>query len=505
MLRFRCPKCNNPVAVDDEQAATGYASCECGQRVRLPENLQPTPATQRAPAEVLTAIQTDAATPLRLDPREQGPDYVIDGEDDYLDAPRVARTDGENYQDFNRYREKPRRRRRRDRRDLPTASLLLDWVTPFTVSLVVLCLLSGVLGLFGLFIQGPEIGLFVLGGLVFFVGWLWFLVYMVQDGEYLLCMLVPGYAILYALRNLDTAGKAVLFQFLGVGILITAGMVAAVPGRRAVAFGPAPPPPPPPVAFGPGGFAPPIPFGPDGGVGEGGFVPKERRPVGVQEPPSAKELGGLLGYWSLDDGQGQQALDDSGKGVDAKVRGEWIRGVRGGALWLKEQGDALDYGDSPKFNFAADAPFTFCGWVQTQARDGTIWSQRNSDNSSPVIDILVKDGKIAFQVRDDRDEGRPPAEVVGGAIDDGEWHHFACARTKTGELMLYLDGELQKNGGNANCRGAITTDWRTVGVESYWVKKGVAMGQPYLSGCVDEVCVFGRELPLDDVRKLAGR
>lgn len=517
MLRFRCPKCRNAVDVDNAQAATGVASCACGQKVRLPDNLKPVPApVARRPSEVLASIQTDAATPLRMHPQERGDDYEIgEAEGDYLDGPRrlpgpgVVGPDGDNYQDFNRYREKPKRRRRRDRRDLPTASLLLDWITPFTVTLVVLGFLSGVLGFFGLFFQGPEIGLVVVGIVVFIFGGFWFLVLTIQDGEYLLCSLVPGYALVYAIRNMDTAGKALLFQFVGVGILIMAGIVSSIPARRVLALPAAPPPPPAPVAFGPGGFVPPGPggpvFPPDGGGNEGGFVPKERRPVGVHEPPSAKELGGLLGYWSLDDGEGQRAVDDSGNGTTGRVRGEWIRGVRGSALWLKEQGDALDYGASWKFNFVADAPCTFAGWVQTQSREGTIWSQRNSENGSPVIDIGVRNGKIHFQVRDDGDELRQPGELSGGEVDDGEWHHFACARSKTGVLLLYVDGELKQSGGNPNCRGAITTDWRTVGVETYWVKKGAAMGQPYLAGCVDEICIFDRELSADDVRKLAGR
>lgn len=510
MLRFRCPKCRNPVEVEDEQAASGLAACACGQQVRLPDNLKPTAAPARCPpVAALAGIQPAASTPLRMQDDGGAGNYeVVEPEADCDESPRplhwpgVPRPDGDNYGDFNRYREKPTRRRRRERRDLPTASLILDWITPFTVALVVLGFLSAVLGSLGLFFQGPEIGLVVLGILVFVFGALWFMVYTIQDGEYFFCTFIPGYALLYAARNPDTAGKALLFQFVGVGILFMAGIVTAIPMRRVLAL-PAPPPPPAaPVFVGPGGFMPPA-FAPDAGNADG-FVPKERRPAGVKQPLSAKELDGLVACWSLDDEQGDRAVDDSGHGNDGKVRGEWIRGVRGGALWFKGQDDVLDYGAGQRFNFAADAPFTFAGWVQTMSREGVILSQRSSQDGSPMLNITVKEGRIHFQVRDDGDELRAPVELTGGAVDDGEWHHFACVRSKTGALVLYLDGERQGDGEGPSCRGAITTDWRTVGVETLWVKKG-GPGQPYLSGCVDEICIFDRELPADDVRKLAAK
>jgi hypothetical protein len=234
-------------------------------------------------------------------------------------------------------------------------------------------------------------------------------------------------------------------------------------------------------------------------------VPKEGPPVWLaREPAAASELEGLLGYWDFDEGQGEKAADNSGNGINGKVQASWIRGVRGKALWFKDRGDSFNYGASWKFNYAAGAPFTYAGWVQTRAQEGIIVSQRNSEDGGANIEIAVKDGKISFMACQDKGERGEPVRVTGGVVNDGDWHHFACARTKNGILRLYLDGRAAGDATGDKAKGAITTDWRTLGVEMYWVKVRQG-GHPYLSGCVDEFCIFDHELSVKDVRKLAGR
>lgn len=560
MLRFRCPKCREIVDVDDAQVEAGVASCDaCGQKVRLPAGTRPSgspaPPRPRVTSPLAAGIRAADMPAPRLtvadldDLEEVLP--VDDGEPDppprRLPQPGVVDETGDNYRDFGRSREKPlKKRRRRQRRDTPTPSLFFEWLTPFVITLLILGLLSAMFGGMGLLVQGPEKILLVLGFVIIIVGGLWFTFVAIQDGEYLFCALIPGYALLYALRNTDTAGKPLLFQFVGCGMAIMALVIGAVPGRGALRLPgpPAPPPgpvigpnppffpvppgpmPPGPEPVGPGGFPPgpdpvdfppgpmpgpgpgprpPGPVGPEPQPGPRPPAPNEGKPFGMRgDPPAATEVAGLLGYWSFDEGKGNRAADGSNKGNDGTVRGSWVRGVRGHALWCKEKGDSFDYGDSPQFNFKARAAFTFAGWLQTRERSGVIVAQRNSKDGSPVIDISVKDGKLSFLVRQDGNEFGFPAEVNGGAIDDGEWHHFAAMRSTSGAITLYLDGENQGSASSPQSGGAITTDWRAVGVEKYWVNVRSA-GQPYFNGCVDEFCIFNRALTRQDVRKLAGR
>src|SRR5262245_46030207 len=132
MLRFRCPKCQFVVDVEAVQVLDGVATCPCGQKVRLPDTAQSRPAPAPVggpPTEAYVAVQPAGTPPMRFRPEEDSDDFdVVEPADDdprprRLPAPGVDDSDGDNYQDFKRYREKPRRRRRRDRRDLPSSSL----------------------------------------------------------------------------------------------------------------------------------------------------------------------------------------------------------------------------------------------------------------------------------------------------------------------------------------------------------------------------------------------
>jgi hypothetical protein len=221
-------------------------------------------------------------------------------------------------------------------------------------------------------------------------------------------------------------------------------------------------------------------------------------------PPPATQLPGLLGYWALDEGQGDRAADTSGNGLDAKVfNGQWVDGVRGKALHLSGRGSYLDYGDSPRLSFAAHASFTLAFWVQTRRDRGTLLSHRHEANGVPVIDIVIEVGRLSAMVRKDGTFAGMPVTLNGGKVGDGAWHHVALARDGD-TLELFLDGASQAKQGGPEAGGAITTNWHTLGSEHYWIHRQTGPGEPTFEGSVDELCAFGRALKADEVRALAG-
>jgi hypothetical protein len=232
-------------------------------------------------------------------------------------------------------------------------------------------------------------------------------------------------------------------------------------------------------------------------------LPPPARPAAV--PPPATQFPGLLGYWSLDEGQGDRATDSSGNGLHAKiVNGRWVEGVRGKALYLSGPGSYLDYGDSPRLSFAARGSFTLAFWAQTRRADGTLLSQRQSTDGSPVVDIFIEGGRVTAQVRQDRSEIQGPVAINGGRIGDGAWHHVVLMRDGDA-VELFLDGVSQGKKSGPASGGAITTNLRAVGSERYWTTRGANFGNPSFEGSVDEFCAFGRALKADEVRSLAGR
>jgi N-acetylneuraminic acid mutarotase len=221
--------------------------------------------------------------------------------------------------------------------------------------------------------------------------------------------------------------------------------------------------------------------------------------------PSAKMFPGLLAYWPFDEGEGDSPTD-----VSSGVRGkghhiEWVDGVRGKAIHTKGKGSYFDFSAHPKLNFAVRADFTFCGWVRTRQKEGTLLSNRADADSTPDIDLHVNSGALSLYVRSAAGYAPLKGEKV---VSDGAWHHFAFTR-QGADVALYIDGTLETWQQNTLASGAIATDLRALGAELYWLKDETrlrdGLDTDYLAGDFDEFCVFGRALSAAEIGTLAGK
>lgn len=222
-------------------------------------------------------------------------------------------------------------------------------------------------------------------------------------------------------------------------------------------------------------------------------------PVTTSGPADAS---GRLGWWKLDEGQGTKAEDSSGQGHPATVvNALWVEGANGKGLSFIGKDSYLDYGDSPAFSFPAGGDFTFVLLVRTRADSGTLVSQRNSADGSPVIDIAVSGGKVSATVRCDGNEFAGPAQpTTRTAVNDGNWHQLALTRNGN-TIELYLDGVLQEQSTKDHFGGAITTDLRTLASERYWLKHAGA-GNPHFEGGLGEFAIYNRALKAEELQQM---
>jgi len=225
--------------------------------------------------------------------------------------------------------------------------------------------------------------------------------------------------------------------------------------------------------------------------------------------------GGIVGCWKLDETSGTTAADSSGKGhngtlVNMTPPGCWIPGQIGNALSFDGTNDYVDLGTDSSLNFGSSEPFTVAAWVKTTENYGMIVSFRSSTDGGPVIDLAVgyegradDPGKAMILVRQDGGSGGY-ANVKGGAVNDGQWHHMAAVRSSDGTVELFLDGVSQGTNSGAESGGAITTDLRAIGSERRWVSDifGTA-DQRYLVGTIDDVRVYNRALGVAEIATLA--
>jgi hypothetical protein len=237
---------------------------------------------------------------------------------------------------------------------------------------------------------------------------------------------------------------------------------------------------------------------PAGGVGQ--------RPGHLTgDPPRADAVPGLIAYWPFDEAAGRAADDASGNRLDGTVEGgSRARGVRGQALSFTAPGQYFDYGPSQRFNFAANQGFTVSLWLATREAGGTVLAQRFSRDPGAVVYLgLDGAGRVQGIVREDFAESGQPATVTAGPVNDGTWHHVGLVRDGAA-VELFLDGVSRGKATGAQAAGAITTDWRTAGRESYWVNVR-HFGNPHLVGQLDELAIYDRALTADEVARLAGR
>ncbi len=527
MLRLLCPGCRKTLGLDDAFAGSVCRCANCGQVFRAPSQPGSAPASP-APAEAAIS----SAPPIRRPPYKQPIADVYAVASDELPTVLSAHpaTDRDHFEPS--WSAPPNEpgvlRRRRSQSFLDDLGRWPEDIGTFANlvrALAIVAVLSS-LALAPVFAWAALL-LLIEGALLGFFGWLWFLTVAWEEAEIWPVMLIPFYALFFLLRYFERAAPPFLLQLFGGGLVVAAVVLGALyplseadvgTSNGSVAqgelgnrgdFRPSPFRVDPPVPREAGPLAPDVPqprFVPD---------PLPVKPPARQEapapahafktPPPATEIRGLLGYWAFDDHEGNRTPDRSGQGNDAVLHGgDWVEGVRGKAIRLAGA-SYLDYGSAGSFDFPRGGDFTIACWLKTDAGSGTVLSQRNSREEGAVIDITIDGGRLAALVRQDGNAFGQDARVTGSVVNDGAWHHLALTRDEGNAIGLWIDGRLQAAGTGPDAGGSITTNLRTLGLERFWTEVKFGPGNPHFEGCLDEFCIFRRQLERAEIKKLAGQ
>ena len=222
---------------------------------------------------------------------------------------------------------------------------------------------------------------------------------------------------------------------------------------------------------------------------------------------------GSVGCWKLDETTGLTAADSSRSGHDGALinmaGNEWTIGQINGALAFDGTDDYVNLGTDSSLNFGSSGPFTVAAWVKTTENYGMIVSFRSSTDGGPVIDLAVgyeggadDPGKAMILVREDGGGGGY-AQVKGGSVKDGLWHHVVGVRGSGSTIELFLDGVSQGTASGTQSGGAITTNLRAIGSERRWVSDGFGTSdQRYLAGTIDDVHIYNRALSTAEIAAL---
>ena len=211
--------------------------------------------------------------------------------------------------------------------------------------------------------------------------------------------------------------------------------------------------------------------------------------------------GGLVGYWSFDEGSGSIAHDDSGSGFNGAILGaSWTTGVSGGALHFDGVNDCVDLPDNNfKFQTFSISCWASCdsfGYyppifsVHNQALYGGWTIQGGAVATGNTINLVTSG--TAGQLID---------MVKSQPIVISHWYHIVGVKTPS-YMKIYIDGELIEEDNSVSSviySGCVYGDdflpFIGCGLNLHIIDR-------YFHGKIDEVRVYNRALESSEVDDL---
>ena len=196
----------------------------------------------------------------------------------------------------------------------------------------------------------------------------------------------------------------------------------------------------------------------------------------------------LVGWWELDEGEGQTAYDSAGSNDGTIYGATWTTGKLGGALEFDGNGDYIEVNNPTSFEFGT-ADHTMMMWMK---RSGT----GNNDkvfSKTADADWETK-GKQFYVFTNDklRWEECDVGNVESVSTIDTNWHHIAVTFVNSdNNVSLYIDGLLD----NSSILETTSDD------ASHVIKIG-ARATSYFNGTIDDVRIYDRALSEQEIQAL---
>jgi len=204
----------------------------------------------------------------------------------------------------------------------------------------------------------------------------------------------------------------------------------------------------------------------------------------------------LLGWWTLDEGLGGNAIDWSGHNNDGILLGDpqWIDGYDGGALELDGSGDIVEMRDYK--GVTGTQPRTCCAWIKTETHGEIISWGNNVTGQKWIFFVQTSNGTV----------GAIRVEVSGGYIvgvtdvRDGRWHHVAAVLEENAapdvvQIKLYLDGVQQA----ISAQQSTLID--TASGSNVRIGQAPWGSRPFI-GPIDDVRIYDVALTVDDIKQV---
>ena len=202
------------------------------------------------------------------------------------------------------------------------------------------------------------------------------------------------------------------------------------------------------------------------------------------------ELGGLLGWWKLDEKEGTIAADNSGNGNDGTLIGSPVwrpqGGKIGGAIELGGKGDYVKIANESAFDITSQ--ITIATWVNITSVPQEWTGIVTKGDTAWRLSTSFANNMFHFGVsREDYLNGRT-------TVSSGQWHHVACVYDGS-KMSIYVDGKLDVSKPRS---GPIATNNFPV-----CIGENIELTGHCWNGLIDDVRVYNYALSENEIAALA--
>jgi hypothetical protein len=209
------------------------------------------------------------------------------------------------------------------------------------------------------------------------------------------------------------------------------------------------------------------------------------------------ELAGLIGWWKLDEKQGDFADDSSGNNRFGRLMGDpkWqpSGGKIGGALEFDGDGDYIDLGT----NLVPDitGQITVTAWIKVNAFNYDYTAIITKGDSAWRLQRDQATDHLEFACSGLDVPNMQWSNVLGNVnVNDGQWHH--AAGVYDGEMLyLYVDGKLDVS---SKAAGTINTNDQPV-----YIGENAEQQERFWNGLIDDVRIYNYALSEEEIMTLS--
>jgi len=207
---------------------------------------------------------------------------------------------------------------------------------------------------------------------------------------------------------------------------------------------------------------------------------------------------GLVGHWTMNEGEGGVAHDLSGNDNHGTlVNGPtWANGKAGEALDFDGASDYIAISDSEATtsNLAITGAITLSAWVKLNDMTSEVIMGRGSGTGSAGnygYVLMVYNGSVVLNMH-----SNTAVYALGSVLaTDSNWHFITATwdgTMNTNGVKIYIDGTLSRQG---------TSTISVMGQPVYQFRIGVSSSSlAYVNGLIDDVRIYNRALTEDEVR-----